>query len=69
LLRFLRASAQEYNDDSLTLSEIDSVSWAVVDPHFAHAPANRLNVTGVSEKNAINPYRNFGHGGAVLQLA
>jgi hypothetical protein len=69
LLRFLRASAQEYNDDSLTLNELDSVSWAVRDPHFADAPANGLNVTGVSETKAINPYRNSGHDGAVLQLA
>jgi hypothetical protein len=54
LLRFLCPSAQEDNDDPMALCEIGSVAGAVVDPHFANAVADRLDVTGVPKTEAID---------------
>jgi hypothetical protein len=68
LLRFLCPSTREDNDDPMALCEIDSVAEAVVDPHFANAVADRLDVTGVPKTEAIDPYRDFSHGLAVFQL-
>src|SRR5207302_4737188 len=54
VLRALVACTQQQRDRRPALLEIDSVAGTVIDTHFAHARADRLHVSGITEREAAD---------------
>src|SRR5438552_3600534 len=54
VLRALVACTQQQRDRRPALLEIDSVAGTVIDTHFAHARADRLHASGITEREAAD---------------
>lgn len=51
----LSPPAQQHDQNLATLHELNPIAGAIVDSHFAQAFADGLNITGVAERQPVNP--------------
>jgi len=54
-LSFFIASSQENNQLMPALLKIYPIAWTVIDPQLGDTLANRLNITGISRREPLNP--------------
>jgi hypothetical protein len=61
LSRFV-AAAKQNKHDALTSCEVHAIASPDVDPHFAHAVADRPCITEISEAGRLQAGKNAGFG-------
>jgi hypothetical protein len=69
LLRRLGAAAEQQNNLSARLLEIDPIARTIIDAHFTDALANRLHITHIAEWQSINPDLNACNCSNIIQSA
>ena len=51
----LVASGEQHDQLRAMTSEVGSVASAIIDAHFQYTLADRLDVAGITQRQAINP--------------